>query len=190
MLPGARTPSESDANLAAQSNERAVAAHRWGMMTHVLRQYEPRDFQAVWKLHQRASEAAGIPAPDEYFADLREIESAFLGGDGEFVVGEQEGHVVAMGALRRTSTKRAEILRMRVDPSVQRQGFGSAILRQLEECAEVLGCTTMHLETLELQEAAQRFYLRHGYRCVGRGQKEGLRVLFFEKTLGLASASV
>ena len=155
-------------------------------MTLVLRRYEPSDLQAVWALHQLASQVAGVPTPEPYFSDLHDVKSAFLNSGGEFVVGEYKGHIVAMGGLKRTAWDRAEIARMRVHPNFQRQGFGSALLRHLEKRAAELGYKTLHLDTLVVQEAAQQFYLRHGYRCVGSGHKEAFEVVFFEKQLSFS----
>jgi len=159
-------------------------------MTIALRRYEPSDLQAVWALHQLASQVAGVPTPELYFSDLHDVESAFLNSGGEFVVGECQGYIVAMGGLRRTAGNRAEIVRMRVHPNFQRQGFGSALLRHLEKRAAELGYRVLHLDTLVVQEAAQQFYRRHGYRCVGRGHKEAFDVVFFEKQLAFNQAKV
>jgi ribosomal protein S18 acetylase RimI-like enzyme len=157
-------------------------------MTLVLRRYEPSDLQAVWALHQLASQVAGVPTPEPYFSDLHDIERAFLNNGGAFVVGEYEGRIVAMGGLKRTACDRAEITRMRIHPDFQRQGFGSVILRHLEKHAAELGYRTLHLDTLVVQEAAQRFYRHHGYHCVGCGQKETFEVMFFEKQLAFPLA--
>jgi GNAT superfamily N-acetyltransferase len=157
-------------------------------MMLVLRRYEPYDLPAVWALHQLASQVAGVPAPEPYFSDLSEIESAFLTSGGAFVVGAYEGHIVAMGGLKRTSAERAEITRMRVHPNFQRRGWGSALLYQLEQRAVELGYRILHLDTLVVQEEAQQFYLHHGYSCVGRGLKEGFEVVFFEKQLECSQA--
>jgi ribosomal protein S18 acetylase RimI-like enzyme len=157
-------------------------------MTLVLRRYKPSDVQAVWALHQLASQVAGVPTPEAYFSDLHDVESACLNASGEFVVGEYQGQIVAMGGLKHTAGDRAEIVRMRVHPHVQRQGFGSALLRHLETRAAALGYSTLHLETLVVQEAAQQFYRRHGYRCVGSGHKEAFDVVFFEKPLALSQS--
>jgi GNAT superfamily N-acetyltransferase len=159
-------------------------------MSLVLRRYEPSDIQAVWTLHQLASQEAGVPTPAPYFSDLHDIESAFLNRGGEFVVGESQGQIVAMGGLKRTAENRAETIRMRVHPKFQRQGLGSALLRHLEQRAAELGYRILHLDTLVVQEAAQQFYLRHGYRCVGSGHKEAFAVVFFEKSIAHNQAEV
>lgn len=46
-----------------------------------------------------------------------------------------------------------------------------------------LTCKTSNQRFSAEQAAAQRFYLQHGYPCVGSGQKDGFDVLFFEKKL-------
>jgi ribosomal protein S18 acetylase RimI-like enzyme len=157
-------------------------------MTLVLRRYKLSDFQAIWALHQLASHVAGVPTPEPYFSDLHDIESAFLNNGGEFVVGEYQGQIVAMGGLKRTAGDRAEIIRMRIHPDFQRQGFGSALLRHLEERAAAFGYRTLHLDTLVVQEAAQQFYFRHGYRYVGSGHKDAFEVVFFEKPLAFSQS--
>jgi hypothetical protein len=65
-------------------------------MILVLRRYEPSDLQAVWALHQLASQVAGVATPEASFSDLHDGESAFLDSGGEFVVGEYEGHIVTI----------------------------------------------------------------------------------------------
>jgi GNAT superfamily N-acetyltransferase len=139
-----------------------------------------RSGQAVWALHQLASHIAGVPTSGAYFSDLQQIESTFLDRAGEFIVGEYAGPLVAMGGLKRTSADRAEITRMRVHPAYQRRGFGTAVLRHLEKRAAELGYSTLHLDTLVEQETAQQFYLQQGYRCVGRGERGKIAVVFFE----------
>src|SRR5690349_6283609 len=113
-----------------------------------IREYSDTDADAVWDLHvigleQTGSHAGHGPWDD----DLRNIRYVYLRRSGTFLVGEYEGRIVAMGALRRTSATSAEIKRMRVHPDFQRRGFGQAILRALEARAAQLGCTTLHLDT-------------------------------------------
>jgi GNAT superfamily N-acetyltransferase len=147
-----------------------------------IRQYRTSDLDRVWALHGVAVKDIGAEAPDSYFADLKQIEAAFLMG-GEFVVGEYGGTIVAMGGLKRTSGTRADITRMRVDPAFQRRGFGAAVLQHLERRAGELGFSTLHLDTALEQHDAQQFYMRNGYRRTGSGTKQGFSVVYFEKTL-------
>ncbi len=149
----------------------------------IQRRYKKSDLDCILALHNLASEEIGVPTPDSYFSDLHQIEEVFLNNDGEFVVGEYEGRIVAMGGFKKTSHERAEITRMRVHPNFQRRGFGSAILSYLEKRAAELGYQTLHLDTLAVQEKAQALYLRNGYMFIGQGKKDKFDVVFFEKNV-------
>lgn len=94
--------------------------------------------------------------------DLHNIEETYLKGDGEFLVAELDGEIVAMGALRASGTGRAELKRMRVNPRYQRRGLGELILEQLETRARELGVRILQLDTTVAQTAAQHLYRKHG----------------------------
>jgi len=53
---------------------------------------------------------------------------------------------------------------MVVDPDYRRQGAGSMLLREAISFAESSGCLRITLLTDKANEAAQRFYSRHGFR--------------------------
>jgi len=136
----------------------------------VIRRYEPGDREAVWNLHNDALHEVGAHlGSGDWYDDLRSIESVYLEDGGEFLVGVQEGHIVAMGALRRTAGERAAITRMRVAPGLQGRGIGQTLLDALHRRAAELGYATLHLDTTAHQTAARRLYEKNGYREVGRG---------------------
>ena len=98
-----------------------------------LRRYTPADQEAVEHLHVTAIQQTGAylgrgPWDDDVYA----IEDAYLKNQGEFLIGEENGRFVAMGALKRTSPERAEIKRMRVQLEYQGHGYGQLILNELE----------------------------------------------------------
>ena len=115
--------------------------------------------------------------------DIRHIEEVYLQSGGEFLVGEYDGQVVAMGALKRSSAEHAEIKRMRVAPAFQGRGFGQAMLQALEHEAKARGYTTLHLDTTVKQISAQRLYAKNGYQEMRRGVIAGMETIFFEKRL-------
>jgi hypothetical protein len=81
-----------------------------------LRRYEDADEPIVRRLHDEGMRQAGAHAGDgPWDDDLRAIRSTYLDDAGEFLLGELDGEVVAIGALRRVSQTTAEIKRMRVD---------------------------------------------------------------------------
>lgn len=134
-----------------------------------LRRYTPADQEAVEHLHVFVLQQTGAylgrgPWDDDVYA----IEEFYLKNQGEFLIGEYDGQLVAMGALKHTSPGRAEVKRMRVQPDYQGRGYGQLILDELEDRARTLGYQTLHLDTSTLQIAAQKLYEKNGYREVGR----------------------
>jgi ribosomal protein S18 acetylase RimI-like enzyme len=151
----------------------------------MIRRYEDADHDEVWRLHNLALERAGVHAGSgPWDRDFDDIRGMYLENSGEFLVGEYEGRIVAMGALRRTTAERAEIKRMRVHPDFQRHGFGQAILQALESRAAELGYTILHLDTPAKQLAAQGLYEKNGYRQTGTTVLGGIESILYEKELG------
>ncbi|MEJ7841761.1 MAG: GNAT family N-acetyltransferase [Rubrobacter sp.] len=149
--------------------------------TPTIRRYEPDDQEAVWKLHNDALYDVGAHLGNgPWDEDLGAIESVYLEDGGEFLVGVQDGHVVAMGALRRTAGDRAGITRMRVAPGLQGRGIGQTLLDALHRRAAELGYATLHLDTTVHQTAARRLYERNGYREVGRGPIGPFDCVYYE----------
>ena len=149
-----------------------------------IRRYRASDRDAVWELHNVALDAVGAHGGHGPFDDdLHHIDDVYLSGGGEFLVGELDGRIVAMGALKRLSEHRAEITRMRVHPDFWRRGFGQQILTRLEARAREFGYTRLCLDTTTGQTAAQKLYERNGYVATGGGEMYGFEVIGFEKTL-------
>ncbi len=149
-----------------------------------LRRYATGDLAAVEYLHVFAIQQTGAylgrgPWDDDVYA----IEEVYLNNQGEFLLGEWDGMLVAMGGLRHTAPERAEIKRMRVHPDYQGRGFGQIILDELETRARVMGYKTLHLDTSVLQVPAQKLYEKNGFREVGRDIYQQLEVILYEKHL-------
>ena len=159
-----------------------------------LRRYTCADQEAVEHLHVFALQQAGAYlGRGRWDDDIYAIEEVYLKNQGAFLIGECEGLVVAMGALKRTSPERAEIKRMRVHPEYQGRGYGQLILDELEAHARALGYRTLHLDTSILQLPAQRLYEKNGFlevgrdtyqQEIGRDTSQQLEVILYEKPLG------
>lgn len=170
-----------------------------------IRPYEPTDADAVWSLHERALRDAGAFDPEltHLDADLRRIEEAYTDVGGTFLVGEADDAIRAMGAVRPLSAPpihdesfleaghaahvddpdhAAALKRMRVDPEYYRQGFGSALLAELEAWARDR-FDSLVLDTTTTQGAAVAFYETHDYRRVDRETTDHGTVLFYRKRL-------
>lgn len=158
-----------------------------------LRRYTTADQQAVEHLHVFALQQIGAYLGHGLWDDdIYSIEEVYLKNQGEFLIGEYDGLLVAMGALKRTTPQRAEIKRMRVSPAYQGRGYGQLILDELEAHARALGYQTLHLDTSTLQVPAQKLYEKNGYREVdrdkyrqevGKDKYELLEVILYEKQL-------
>ena len=151
-----------------------------------IRRFQLSDQKEIFELHKKALIAiaenfylSGSPWED----DFKDLESTYIRPGGEFLVGEIEGKIVAIGALKKLSEDRAEIKRMRVDPDFQRRGFGQIILDELEVRAKELGFKSLQLDTALIQKAARKLYEKNGYKEFGRGIINGSKCIFYEKKL-------
>ncbi|GAC1636223.1 MAG: hypothetical protein NVS4B11_38670 [Ktedonobacteraceae bacterium] len=82
-----------------------------------IRKYTAADHDEVWQLHILGLQSVGAYAGNgPWDDDLHNIEQVYFTNRGTFLVGEDAGRIIAMGALRHRSNERAEIKRMRVLP--------------------------------------------------------------------------
>lgn len=158
-----------------------------------LRRYTSADQEAVEQLHVSAMQQTGAylgrgPWDDDVYA----VEDVYLNNQGEFLIGEYDGRMMAMGALKRTGPSRAEVKRMRIHRDYQGRGYGQLILSELEARARALGYQTLHLDTSVLQLPAQRLYEKNGFHEVGRDYypqhidkdtRQLIEVILYEKQL-------
>ena len=149
-----------------------------------IRRYQPEDHEAVVSLHLRALRAVGADrhCPDE---DLDDIEGVYIAAGGDFLVGLEDGRLVAMGGLMPMSEGRAMLRRLRVEPDRQGRGYGRAMLRARIERARDLGFTTLELDTTSVQLAALALFRAEGFTEVGRSAPDdmGRTTVYFERPL-------
>jgi putative acetyltransferase len=82
---------------------------------------------------------------------------------GAFLVAFLDDVAIGCGAVRRLDEATAEIKRMYVDPSVRGHGIGRALLKALEREAQLVGVTTIVLETGTRLTSAIKLYVTMGY---------------------------
>jgi ribosomal-protein-alanine N-acetyltransferase len=122
----------------------------------VPRQYEPRDFVALYRLDQ-ACFPEGIAyskATLRYFLELP---------GAECLVAEDRGKIVGFILAERNGAL-AHIVTLDVVQIARRQGLGSRLLRQVEANLALAGARTVLLETAVTNEAGIAFWKKHGYR--------------------------
>jgi ribosomal protein S18 acetylase RimI-like enzyme len=132
--------------------------------TLTIRPYRGGDHDTVVALNAYGLAAAGVPADvDVYAGDLDDVSTTYLTGRSTLLVGEHDGRVVAMGALREVDDLTCEITRMRVAPDAQGRGYGRAILQALEAEAVQRGFSRAVLLTGPDQHPAIDLYQGSGY---------------------------
>lgn len=148
-----------------------------------VRRYQQADSDAIWDLHERAMAAAGMLAPGPWDDDMRDVDTVYLRDGGDFLVGEDDGRIVAMGALRRISDTEVELKRLRVAPERQRSGIGQTMFVALLERAQDLGYATTRLDTAVTATPMQRLVSKHGFREVGRTTLAGIPSILYARRL-------
>jgi GNAT superfamily N-acetyltransferase len=143
----------------------------------LIRPYRPMDRREVLALQDSADVDLNATVPDDFYSDLDDIESAYVGG--VFLVAEVNGAIAGMGGLLSTG----EIVRMRVHAEHRRQGLATRILASLIDRARDLGMKRVFLHTLQEQAAAQRLYVAHGFEEVGRGRIHGNPVVAYQRSI-------
>ena len=181
--------SETESIALTMRNHRAVVD---------LRQFVPSDAPRVWALNNipnvgHTADPTAPPqlptpaAPPREFPDLADIEGSYFDAGGDFLIGEVDGHIVAMGGIRANKPYRAEVNRVRVHPAFRRQGCGRALMAAWENRARLLGFRELHLDTATNQPEAVEFYRSLGYQEVGRESRPDWTwtLVYFTKQLSL-----
>jgi len=149
-----------------------------------IRVYRDDDHDQVVRLNAYGLAAAGVPVDvDVYAGDLDTITTTYLTGRATMLVGELDGQVVAMGALRYIDELTCEITRMRVDPSAQGRGYGKQILTALEEHAQRFGYHHAVLLTGPDQHPAIDLYQANGYTIAATESHRGIAGVRMRKQL-------
>lgn len=162
-----------------------------------VRRYRPGDAERCRRLNETALRDVDAYAEGVTDDDFDAIEQTYVETGGEFLVGERDGDIVAMGALKPVDEgsfaaervlgpgdgPAAEITRMRVDPDHQRRGYGTRMLERLEERARELGFAVLVLDTTARQEGARRLYESFGYGRADRFEWREYEVLCYRKEL-------
>lgn len=155
----------------------------WTFSALRIRRYTPADNATVFALHQECLAQVGLRAGDGvyYDDDFARVEETYLQAGGEFLVGETGGSIAAIGGLRRVDDLVAEMVRLRVRPDQQGQGYGAAVVAVLEERAVELGYQVLRADTTVKQPVAMELYRSSGWREINRRVTGATVTVYFEK---------
>jgi len=126
-----------------------------------LREYRPQDLERLLEIDQ-ACFVEGIAYSEQEMKH-------FLGRPTAVrIVGERagkvEGFIIAdRFRPRRSQQSMGQIITIDVLSEARRAGLGSRLLQAAEEELKQAGCTYVSLETAVDNQAAMRFYKKHGY---------------------------
>jgi ribosomal protein S18 acetylase RimI-like enzyme len=155
-----------------------------------IRRYQAPDNEMVKELHyagiaQMAEMDIDVDPPGNPYvdSDLDDVEGAYINNRGDFLVGTQDGEIVAIGAIRRQSGDCGEIKRIRVRRECQRQGYGQMILQKLVERAAELGYREVCLDTLTSNLPAQRLFEKCGFIEKRREKMGPFELFLYRKKL-------
>jgi len=146
------------------------------------RRYRDSDHDGAWSVFVAWTDQLGF-ASGPWDDDMHNIPAVYLQPGGEFIVGDVDGRIAALGAYRRESSTRASVHRVGVHPDVQRRGIGRALMAELEDRARRVGIMSLHLDTSIGQVAAQQLYTSCGYTEVGHIVQSGVECVLYEKNL-------
>jgi [ribosomal protein S18]-alanine N-acetyltransferase len=121
-----------------------------------IRQYEPHDFAALYKLDQ-----ACFPPGIAYSKTMLRYFLAQAGAECLVVIDEAK---IAGFILTEENPPLAHIVTLDVAESHRRHGVGTELLRESEAHLAFRGVRTVLLETATTNEAGIAFWGRHGYR--------------------------
>ncbi|MEQ9467930.1 MAG: GNAT family N-acetyltransferase [Ekhidna sp.] len=96
-------------------------------------------------------------------ADLNDIEEAYTNNGGSFLIIEDEGELVATGALKKISDGIFKIRKMYVQKRYRNQGYGKKILESLLQEASNKKAKVINLETSKLMKSAIALYRSYGF---------------------------
>lgn len=151
-----------------------------------IRRFQFRDTDEVWRLHLAGLEQMGADAGrGPWDDDLRDVEQTYL-HTGDFLVGEVEGELVAMCALKRDHDGLAELKRLRVAQAHQRRGYGETIARTVVARARELGFHALLADTTTRQAPARRLLEKLGFRETHRRRLGELELVFYRLRLDQA----
>lgn len=151
-----------------------------------IRRYHPEDNEAVKELNDAglaqmnpSGELLKIPNID---SDLDDIEGIYL-KDGDFIVGMEDGKIVAMGAFKKKTPVCAEFKRLRIRPDCQHKGYGEVIMLKLMELAVGMGYQEAFLDTLTTNTRAQRLFEKCGFIRKGCEKKGQFELFYYTRKL-------
>ena len=98
--------------------------------------------------------------------DLQRIEKVYQTERGNFWIANENGELVGTLALKDMGLDRGELWRFYVKKDMRSKGVGGKLFSTLMDFARDRGYRELFLATHQNQEAANKFYLKHGFKRI------------------------
>ncbi len=121
--------------------------------------------------------------PDSKDSDIRDIETAYLGGDGAFFVVATGSEIRGCVGVRRLSDQVAELKRLYLSEKYRGRGLGRDLCTVAIEESKRLGCTVMRLDTTRRATPALGLFQKLGFQEIPRYNDDEFAEIFMEKTI-------
>ncbi|HZQ95710.1 MAG TPA: N-acetyltransferase [Candidatus Sulfotelmatobacter sp.] len=147
----------------------------------MIREFEPGDFEILWRMDQECFPPGIAYSKQELRAYIRHRGAFTL-----VALGPGQGEAEAAGFIVAHSGLTGHIVTIDVSPASRRAGVGSALIRAAEQRLRAGGSRAVGLETAVDNLSALSFYKRHGYSVVRtwpRYYSNGVDALVLEKDL-------
>ncbi len=137
-------------------NENGPAGLEFWAVSVTIRQSDPKDFPALFKLDQKC-----FPPGIAYSKTMLKH---FLTQDGAECLVAVDGIQIVAFLLTEENPPLGHVMSLDVAESHRRKGIGSLLLRESENNLKFRGVRTMLLETAISNEGGVAFWKQHGYR--------------------------
>jgi [ribosomal protein S18]-alanine N-acetyltransferase len=150
-----------------------------------IRDFQPEDFEPLWRLDQECFPPGIAYSKPELKAYLREPGSfTLVATDSDF--GEGSGKEELAGFIVVCNGPTGHVITIDVVAAARRAGVGSLLLRAAEDRLRAEGSRAVGLETAVDNLSALSFYKRHGYSVIRtwpRYYSNGVDALVMKKEL-------
>ncbi|MBI5034490.1 MAG: GNAT family N-acetyltransferase [Chloroflexi bacterium] len=99
----------------------------------------------------------------DFFKDIEDFQARYFDNGGLFLVVEDDGRMIGMGAVRKIDDDACELRRIWLLPEYHGRGIGYRVVQMLFDFARAAGYKTVRLETDNRQARAIKFYERLGF---------------------------
>ena len=135
------------------------------MHTITHRNARNKDSEAIKTILKETFDEYEIDLPAGYsFADIEDLEEAYLRSNGEFIVLIKAQRIIGFFALLPLDSNRVELKRLYVTAAERGQGLGKFLLNQALTTARKAGYERMVLETTSRFVQAVELYRKFGFK--------------------------